>query len=547
MLLAIIVIWVLVYFAWRYRSLYDSQQTKVNQLNAIFKNTNEGILFCNDQGKIILANPFIEVMFGYEQNELLTRRIYDLIPKRFRETHVSHFNSFIKNPKNVIVGRDLWAVSKNGLEFPVEINLSHFYTGETLTIIAFIVDATEKQKQKKIERENLLRVKNYNILLESRVRMRTQELEQSNLRLKKSQELYKSIAHNFPLGFIGVLDQDMKYLFVDGTELGVLGLDKDKMLGERIFDDLNLTVNKEAEEQLKKVYKGEKVSFDVKLKNRDYNILATPFCEENNMPCDEVLVVVKNISQRKKLERSLLKTLEKEKELSSLKSRFISTASHEFRTPLSTILSSVFLLENYTGEQLQKESKKLFDRIKRSSREMMELLDEFLSTGKLEEGKINLSYKGLNLPQFMEEIFYEFDLIKKDGQTLRLEWIGDIKEVVTDHQMLKHVLMNLISNSIKYSPLGTTVLITVALDEQSLIFKVRDQGIGIPAEERKYIFKRFFRAHNASGIQGTGLGLNIARKYTHLLGGRINFTSSENNGTTFIVTLPLVSSEVKIK
>ncbi|MFZ6014412.1 MAG: sensor histidine kinase, partial [Bacteroidota bacterium] len=183
--------------------------------------------------------------------------------------------------------------------------------------------------------------------------------------------------------------------------------------------------------------------------------------------------------------------------------------------------------------------KKHLERIKRSVHGLTELLNDFLSLGKLEEGIVQVVFKPINLRVLGEELLQEVSLIKKEDQKVVFEFNGDEAEILIDKHLVRNILLNLLSNAIKYSPVSSTITLTISVTFKNVKLKVSDQGIGIPTDEQKFIFKRFFRANNTSDIQGTGLGLNIVRRYVKLLNGQIKFHSQVNKGTVFIVTLPL--------
>lgn len=537
--LSIVVIWVAIDFAYRFNRLYDEQRSKSNQLNSLFNNANEGILFTDKGGKIILANPYLEKMFGYEAGQLVGENISVLMPEKYFSNHIIHLRKYVGKPVSRPMGRDLWAKHKSGKEFPVEISLSHFYDRDELNIIAFILDTTEKKKHQQIIEANFNRIKSYNLELEEKVRLRTHELEQANQALKKSQQLYQAMAHYFPDGIIGVLNKDMEYLLVDGQDLRPKRSGGDAIIGEALLDDIRSAIVNYGSGALEQVFKGEGLSFDVEVKNRIYNIVSVPIPGD---PIHEVLIVAKNITDQKKVENHLLKNLEREKELSLLKSRFVTTASHEFRTPLTTILSSAFLLEHYTGAQLEEEKGKHLGRIKRSVQGLTDLLNDFLSLGKLEEGKVKVEYDEINLYRFLEELLNEVDPLRKENQKFRFVFEGNERYVVTDKHLLRNILMNLISNAIKYSPVSADIDIIATVNDDRMEISVTDYGMGIPEDEHKHVFKRFFRAQNVNEIQGTGLGLNIVKKYVALLKGAIEFNSKLNEGTTFTVSLPLATN-----
>lgn len=542
-ILSLLVIWLAVHLRFRFSRLSEERNIKSDQLSAMFENANEGILLTDKAGTITLANPFSEALFGYGSGELINKNISILIPEEFVESHLKHLEAFSKKPISTLKGNAFSGRHKNGNMFPVEISLSHFYRYQELAIIAFITDVTEKLQHQRLIEENVNNIENYNLLLKKEVKQRTNELEQLNQGLKQSQNLYKAMAHHFPGGIIGVLDKNMKYLIVDGKDLNLLKLSEEETLGKRIYD-IHSALPVYTEGKLHNVFKGESISFDTEIEENYYNISSVPIPNASD-EINEILVVVKNVTEQKSMEKHLLKNLEKEKELNLLKSRFVTLASHEFRSPLTTILSSTFLLEHYTGEQLNQERQKHLGRIKRSVNSMSELLNDFLSLGKLEEGKMILNYAKIDVRLFIEEFLMEISLVKKDGQVLRHRFEGENHSIVTDKQLLNNILRNLFSNAIKYTAPSGSIDFVVSSDDTNIIFRISDTGIGIPVEEQKHIYKRFFRAKNAADIQGTGLGLNIVRKYVKLLLGSIAFESRQNEGTTFTVCLPLLTNILK--
>jgi two-component system, LuxR family, sensor kinase FixL len=235
------------------------------------------------------------------------------------------------------------------------------------------------------------------------------------------------------------------------------------------------------------------------------------------------------------------KALEKEKELSELKSRFVSMASHEFRTPLSTILSSISLLSRYTESDQQDKREKHIYRIKSAVRNLTGILNDFLSLSKLEEGKIENLPSEFAIQELCPEVIDEIQGLLKDGQEIILEGIDLPLMANWDKRLVKNILFNLLSNSIKYSDEGKKIFLKERIEGDYFLIDITDQGIGIPEADQAYLFTRFFRAANAMNIQGTGLGLNIVKRYIDLVGGSITFESELNKGTTFTVCLPLSS------
>lgn len=240
----------------------------------------------------------------------------------------------------------------------------------------------------------------------------------------------------------------------------------------------------------------------------------------------------------RKNQRELQKALEAEKELSQLKSRFVSMASHEFRTPLSTILSSADLVEAYRKEEQQPKRERHTKRIKSAVSNLTGILNDFLSLSRLEEGAINPEPVDCDLDKLSHEVMDDLQGILKKDQDIAYTYEGPQDPVFLDAKMVKNVLINLLSNAIKYSEAGKTIELRIDTGDDLVRLEVTDRGIGIPEEEQQHLFTRFFRAHNVENIKGTGLGLNIVKRYVDLLGGQITFESRLGEGTTFAVRLP---------
>jgi len=249
------------------------------------------------------------------------------------------------------------------------------------------------------------------------------------------------------------------------------------------------------------------------------------------------------VNVRKNAESEAKKALEKERELSELKSRFVSMASHEFRTPLSTILSSAALIARYNEQETEEKRLKHVDRIKSNVNDLTGILNDFLSLAKLEEGKITNNPTSFEVNDFVKGLVDEMKFVLKSEQELIFEPLSTPQEVCLDKAHLKSIVTNLTSNAIKYSPDGGRINISISLVESDLVISIKDNGIGIPIKDQRHLFERFFRAKNAVNIQGTGLGLNLIKKYVELVNGTISFKSEEDIGTKFTVRLPIINIE----
>jgi two-component system sensor kinase FixL len=238
----------------------------------------------------------------------------------------------------------------------------------------------------------------------------------------------------------------------------------------------------------------------------------------------------------KALEKSKEKvsaTLGKEKILSKLKNRFLSMASHEFRTPLSTIHLSASLIEKYAepieNDNIIKHTGKIINAVTN----LTTVLNDFLYIEQLEIGKVNTKVVCFDLVQLAEEITEEMQLLAKGEQQIDFKHFGTQKLIHLDQNLLKSCIVNLITNAIKYSADTSHIEFITEINDTHCSIKVKDVGIGIPEEDQQHLFEPFFRAHNTGNIQGTGLGLHIVARYMALMKGKVTYSSTINNGTLF--------------
>ncbi len=237
------------------------------------------------------------------------------------------------------------------------------------------------------------------------------------------------------------------------------------------------------------------------------------------------------VSELEKTKAEVSKSLEKEKELGQLKSRFVSMASHEFRTPLSSVQLSASLIDKYLEKPDFASVMKHTNKIKNSVQLLTSILNDFLSLEKLEAGVVTVNKQMINVVELAEEITEEMQLICKKNQHIVYQHTGEVGVFMMDANLLKNAVVNLISNAIKYSGEDTFIEFNTIIEADTCIITVRDNGIGIPEEEQKNLFEPFFRAHNTGNIPGTGLGLNIVKRYVHLMDGLMEYKSALNEGT----------------
>jgi len=248
------------------------------------------------------------------------------------------------------------------------------------------------------------------------------------------------------------------------------------------------------------------------------------------------LILKEALQKLEQSQQELSEALDKEKQLNEIKSRFVSMASHEFRTPLSTILSSATLVSKYPGTDEFDKREKHINRIKDSVNHLNELLEDFLSLGKLEEGKVTMTISSFMVKQFIEEVVDEMRGQLKKGQQLFFDYKGE-DFFVTDKRMLKNILLNLTGNAIKFSGEEKPIHLVAVNNGEKLEITVTDKGLGISAEDLPHLFATFYRGKNVTNIQGTGLGLPIVKRYLDMMNGEISVKTVINEGSEFTIML----------
>ncbi len=368
--------------------------------------------------------------------------------------------------------------------------------------------------------------------------------------------------------FTGLLAPDGTVLEMNQTALKFAGVREEEVMGRPFWETPSWDLSP-AREQLQKALlaaaKGEFVRYEVELRGAGDTVAVVDFSLKPVFDeTGKVRLLIaegRDISERKQAESKIMEALEKEKELSSLRSRFVSMVSHEFRTPLSTILLSAGLLESYSSKWPEEKKQIHFHRIQAAVKRMTELLEDILLIGKVEAGQLEFNPAPLDLEKFCHEVVEELRLTDANQHSLTFSCQGSSNRAKMDKKLLRHILSNLLSNAMKYSPVGSPIRLeltcppagaewekgrntTPQIPEQNCqmpvaVFRIQDGGIGIPPEDLNRIFDTFQRATNAGTISGTGLGLAIVKRSVELHGGQISVESEVGAGTTFTVLLPL--------
>jgi PAS domain S-box-containing protein len=529
----------------------------VLDFESIFECASIGILVTNRNGTIIAANPFALKEFGYNKNELQGLKIETLIPSRYHSSHIElreHYTAEMQC-RSIGAGKNMNALKKDGTEFPAEICLGSYNSRKVQYVIAFIKDITERIQ----DASEIMQLKNE---LETTVEQRTQELqatlrqlEMSKERLRKAISFQKAIFDNagvmisatdangilkffnpeacHTLGYHAseVINKFTPVLFHDKNELKRKRISLGKKFGLTFTNDFDVMVEKAK----RNIYEEEQYTYIRKNGTTFPVSLTITGIRDRHGEITGYMGVAVDISRRIKAENELREGLKKEKELSELKSRFVSMASHEFRTPLSTVLSSAYLIEKYTGTDEQPKREKHLQRILSSVNMLTDILNDFLSVGKLEEGKIQVRLSNFNIREMILQVTDEIKNTLKKGQEIHCQHEGETA-VMMDISLLKHIIMNMVSNASKFSQEKSIINIKTSCRKNRITLSVKDHGIGISKDDQRHLMERFFRGANAGNIQGTGLGLHIVSKYAELMNGRVTCKSELEKGTEFIIT-----------
>jgi len=539
------------------------------RFDAVIETATDGIVIIDEAGKMELVNPAAAALFGYAVEDLIGCNINMLMPSPHREKHDTYVKNYLTTGiRHIIgIGREVEGLKKNGDLFPFRLSISEVLLHDRRIFTGIIHDLTEqKNAERALQRE------------------------------KERAQRYLDVANSL---FI-VINRDETVALINKKGTEILGYSEMELVGQNWFD---LCVPMEARQKRRQSFQsimaGRELRFDyfenpvetkygetrlfafrnsllrdaqggvfaiissavditeqraAEERIRQLNAELENRVEERTEELAEAVNQLLNtnhklefeIQERKTIEQALRKSegelrdlYEREKELNNLKSRFVAMASHEFRTPLSAILSSADLIEAYTEkEQLEKRLKHT-GRIKSAVSNLTSILNDFLSLSKLEEGKVQCEPVRCVLPPFFQEILDELQGLLKPGQWIVHTPLPPDTTVFVDKKMLKNILYNLLSNAIKYSPAGKQIDFSVRVQAGKLHLLVKDYGIGIPEEEQQHLFSRFFRAHNVENIQGTGLGLNIVKRYLELMQGNVTFESKLGEGTTFLVEVPV--------
>ncbi|HRE06675.1 MAG TPA: PAS domain S-box protein, partial [Opitutaceae bacterium] len=501
------------------RESFELTRRSEERFRALFDHAEVGMFETTPAGWITRANRFLGDLIGVPPSALVGK----------------HWSSFVaavgdlqSPPPPPTPPRKRRCIRKDTREFwgLLTSRIEHDATGRAVGHICVLQDISEQISA----RETLLR---FNADLEEKVKQRTAELAASHRELQAL--------------LLAVPDLVMR-LRTDGTvlysqrarEASVLnGLADNEGRPAPAFPRealLQASIELGRRALAENAIATGETALDAGGESRSIELRAAPIGME------EFVVFGRDITDRKRMEAKTAAMLERERQVSEMKSRFISVTSHEFRTPMAAAVGSVELLANHHDRLSPAKRSELYGRVTLSLRRMTDMLDDLLTLNRMEARHTQVSWERIDVARLVHDVVDEIRLGDRDAHEFDTAVTGPVVSFTTDPNLLRHILSNLLSNAVRYSPAGTRVTVRVSGEAERLMLSVEDQGIGIPAGDRNRIFEPFERGSNVGVIKGTGLGLNIVRRMTELMGGTITIDPDTTQGSRFLLSFPQSAS-----
>ena len=466
-------------------------------------------------GRFVLANDAFVTWSGYSREEILGRSTAELTVWERQEEREAYWAELRRTDS--IRARECRFRNRAGRLFTMLLSSEVIQLNRVPHMLTLALDITERKHTEA-------------------------ELRASEARLRESEARFSAAFQASPV-FITILSMsEGRYVLANDAFVNWLGCQRGEVIG-RTSAEFGLWENLEERDSALNDMRtvGSIRQREVRWRNRDSErldiLLSAETIKLNDTP--HILSFAQDITQRKRAEGELLKTLEREKELSQLKSNFVSMVSHEFRTPLGIIQSSAELLQDFYQKMPAGERDEQLESITRNTRRMADMMEEILVLSRLDAGKLDFQPAALDLNAFCRRVLDE--VLSATNRRCPIElMLGPVSaQAQADERLLGHIFTNLLSNAVKYSEPGTTVRFTVEQDGSDAVCTVRDQGIGISEEDQQHLFKAFHRGSNVGARPGTGLGLLLVKRCAELHGGKVQLNSKVGEGTTVTVRLPV--------
>jgi len=491
-----------------------------NVFRILSESVSEGLIIVDNSQTILATNKASEKLFGYQKSELLGKNLKLLLPQKLQSVKIPNVQSLMENSDKqaLDIESEVFGLRRDNTQFPVEPGLNPFNLYGNKYVMVLVKDITVRTKAE----QNL---KHWaNIFNES-----LNEIFICDAKTLKFIDVNQGARDN-----IGYTLEELHQL----TPTDIITEFSKNQFINLIAPLINKTKKK--------------IAFNTFHKRKNESIYPVEVHMQHSVMGDRdtIVAIILDITESVNYTQKLQKTVEKrtkqlqdalikEKELGELKTKFLSLVSHEFKTPLSGISTSSTLIGKYTQTAHQEKREHHIKTIQSKVKYLNNIINDFLSIERLENGKVNYKFSRFPFSKVIDEVLYDANMHLKEGQCLVYSKNSEEIFLDFDEQVLELMITNLVNNAIKYSSERTKVFISASIKNGKLSIIIKDQGMGIPSKDQKYVFNRYFRAENALIHQGTGIGLNIVKSHLENLGGVINFTSKETVGTTFEMLIPL--------
>jgi PAS domain S-box-containing protein len=488
------------------RNLNDATQ----RLQAMLASANDAVVTIDERSSIVDWNAAAERMFGWSRAEAVGRTLTDLIvPSAFRQPHQEGMERFLRDGTAQVFNRrvETLALRRSGEEFHAELSIWPVKTGDGNTFSSFIRDISRRKANEKA--------------------------------LAESEAKYRKVVENVNEGIL--VTAAGRILYANPRALELTGLDDETAKSRPFIEFIHADDRERVLGNHLRRLKGETVEnhyqFRVIHRSGDVRWLEISAVVFEWQDAPATLNFLIDVTERRQIEQDMRAALARERELSELKSRFVAVASHEFRTPLAAILSSIELLDDYAPRLPDIERKEIVGLVKDAVWRMNRMIEQVLLTSKLEAGKFAFEPQALSIPDLLAQVAAEMDQAHHQASRIAMRCEGVEQVRMVDGKLLSHILVNLLGNALKYSPPDSAVSCTATGDGQSLLLSIADRGIGIPAADLPRLFESFHRGTNVGNIPGTGIGLHIVKECVELHLGSIQVQSEPGQGATFHVRL----------
>ncbi len=505
----------------------NNADKKVNEsniwLNTTLNSIGEGLIATDTKGNIKFMNPKAEALTGWNEEEAEGKevnKVFQIISAKTRKRIKNPVEKVLKYKKMQQFTNHTLLVSKSGNETPIsDCAAPIINNGKIEGAVLVFQDDT-----KRTQYENYL--ENYKQFLEDEIKQRTADL-------RESENKFRTLAENSE-DFIFRINDKYNLLYSNPNFNRRYGRIDDGNL-DAIEDDIIEKWKSKLQEAFE-FCRSERLLVELdKGPSVDWRFI--PEYDENGI-VRTILAAGRDVSHLKKAENEIRIALQKSEELNDIKSKFVSMVSHEFRTPLATMLSSIEILKHFQGNLSKSDALSHFDKIINSIDYMTGLLDDLITINRADAGKLIANAEEVNIIELISEVISDSKASFSHTPSIFFECSILKLNVNTDPKLFRQILSNLLGNAIKYTPIEKNIYVVVTVDDSNVIIKIKDEGYGIPKSSHSELFTPFHRADNITNIPGTGLGLSITKRSVEMMGGSISFSSIEGSGTTFIVTLP---------